>query len=91
MNVYVVGVLYVALAFWLLVILANLPFGADALFWGLHAHTTAEPAPQGRARVLQVGSESATGLAHGVYERPEAIEAVVAAVVGRLSEDARQT
>lgn len=71
-----------------LVAIANLPFGADSLFWNFHAQTTAEPAPPGISRLLVVGHPGSAGeapeeLAHSLYEDPAAIRAVLAHVEGR--------
>ena len=71
-----------------LVAIANLPFGADSLFWNFHAQTTAEPAPPGISRLLVVGhpgsaEEAPEELAHSLYEDPAAIRGVLARIEGR--------
>ena len=54
-------------------VLTNLPFGLDTLFWNLHAHLSSEPAPPGLATLNHVRNPTGSNLAHSVYDDPEAI------------------
>ncbi len=59
------------------VALGNATFGLDTLHLGLTGRIRASPVPEGAAPVAQVGALPATsGLVHGIYNHPGAIDAV---------------
>lgn len=80
-EILLVGGLAMLVASFLLVT-AYLPFGADLLFWTLHADLTAGPLPKGTHTAFHAVTQSGGGLAHSVYDAPEAIDAVVAWIRG---------
>lgn len=62
--------------------IANMPFGLDTLFLNLHTQLTAETSPVGTYSVQRISNPAGGDLAHGVYNRPLAIQAVANRVVG---------
>ena len=58
-------------------LLANLPFGVDMLFLNLFGHVTAESSPPGVHSVTHISHDAGSALAHGVYDQPAAIGAVL--------------
>ena len=62
----------------LLLLLAALPFGLDAMIFSLFAATTAEPSPSGSSNVLQVGVTGDSGMVHSqIYDDDSVIDAIV--------------
>ncbi len=85
-GVLVVLMLFLSPVVALLLVITNLPFGFDTLFWNIFAFITAEPTPPGTYPYTHVSAAAGGDLAHGVYDEPEAIAAVVGRLTGSATE-----